>query len=160
MVGWSSLKPACKHQLKPVSSCFCLVFFTAGTYVSGVFNMLCKVIFKRAIIYTIKYVKCEKLLKGSYDVAKKNIILCILCNAILVRGSKNTLFSTYCYFCSSMPGLSETGWFVHVLRSKVCTNWPAISALWLAEYLKRVTEMLHPFPHCDAVSRHQDTIKQ
>ncbi len=31
------------------------------------------------------------------------------------------------------------------------------SALWLAEYLKRVTEMLHPLPYCDAVSRHDET---
>ncbi len=27
------------------------------------------------------------------------------------------------------------------------------SALWLAEYLKRVTEMLRPSPYCDAMSR-------
>ncbi len=31
------------------------------------------------------------------------------------------------------------------------------SALWLAEYLKRVTEMLRPLPYCDAVSRHDET---
>ncbi len=31
------------------------------------------------------------------------------------------------------------------------------SALWLAEYLKRVMEMLRPLPYCDAVSRHNDT---
>ncbi len=31
------------------------------------------------------------------------------------------------------------------------------SVLWLAEYLKRVTEMLRPLPYCDAVSRHDDT---
>ncbi len=31
------------------------------------------------------------------------------------------------------------------------------SALWLAEYLKRVTEMLHPSPYCDAVSRRDNT---
>ncbi len=31
------------------------------------------------------------------------------------------------------------------------------SALWLAEYLKRVTEMLRPLPYCDAVSRRDDT---
>ncbi len=31
------------------------------------------------------------------------------------------------------------------------------SALWLAEYLKRVTEMLHPLPCCDAVSRRDET---
>ncbi len=31
------------------------------------------------------------------------------------------------------------------------------SALWLAEYLKRETELLRPSPYCDAVSRHDDT---
>ncbi len=31
------------------------------------------------------------------------------------------------------------------------------SALWLAEYLKRETEMLRPLPYCDAVSRRDDT---
>ncbi len=30
------------------------------------------------------------------------------------------------------------------------------SALWLAEYVKRETEMLHPSPYCDAVSRRDD----
>ncbi len=31
------------------------------------------------------------------------------------------------------------------------------SALWLAEYLKRETEMLRPSPYCDAVSCCNDT---
>ncbi len=31
------------------------------------------------------------------------------------------------------------------------------SALWLAEYLKRETEMLRPLPYCDAVSRRNNT---
>ncbi len=31
------------------------------------------------------------------------------------------------------------------------------SALWLAEYLKRETEMLRPLPYCDAVSRRDET---
>ncbi len=30
-------------------------------------------------------------------------------------------------------------------------------ALWLAEYLKRVTELLRPSPYCDAVSRRNET---
>ncbi len=30
-------------------------------------------------------------------------------------------------------------------------------ALWLAEYLKRETEMLRPSPYCDAQSRRDDT---
>ncbi len=29
-------------------------------------------------------------------------------------------------------------------------------ALWLAEYLKRVTEMLHPSPYCDACPARRD----
>ncbi len=39
-------------------------------------------------------------LKGSYDVAKKNIILCIWCNAMCLcgLGIKKNLFSTYCTF--------------------------------------------------------------
>ncbi len=41
---------------------------------------------------------CLYNLKGSYDVAKKNNILCIWCNAMCLCGLKlkNTLFSTYC----------------------------------------------------------------
>ncbi len=31
------------------------------------------------------------------------------------------------------------------------------SVLWLAEYLKRVTEMLHPLPYCDGVSQRNET---
>ncbi len=30
-------------------------------------------------------------------------------------------------------------------------------ALWLAEYLKRVTELLCPLPYCDAVSQRDET---
>ncbi len=56
--------------------------------------------------------------------------------------------------------LSETGRF---LQSS--SFWEAMcapigqlsSVLWLAEYLKRETEMLHPLPYFDAVSRHDDT---
>ncbi len=44
-----------------------------------------------------------------------------------------------------------------VLRSEACSDWPAISALWLAEFLKRVTEMLRPLPYSDAVSRCDET---
>ncbi len=31
------------------------------------------------------------------------------------------------------------------------------SVLWLAEHLKRVTEMLRPLPYCDDVSRRDET---
>ncbi len=59
-----------------------------------------------------------------------------------------------------MPRLSETHRF---LQSS--SFWEArrvligqlSSALWLAEYLKRETEMLCPSPYCDAMSWHDDT---
>ncbi len=59
-----------------------------------------------------------------------------------------------------MPRLSETHRF---LQSS--SFWEArrvligqlSSALWLAEYLKRETEMLRPSPYCDAMSWHDDT---
>ncbi len=66
----------------------------------------------------------------------------------------------YIYCCSSMLHLSETR---RVLQSS--SFWEArraligqlSSALWLAEYLKRVTEMLRPSPYCDGVSRRDET---
>ncbi len=59
-----------------------------------------------------------------------------------------------------MLHLSETRW---LLQSS--SFWEArraligqlSSALWLAEYLKRVTEMLRPSPYCEAVSRRDET---
>ncbi len=48
-----------------------------------------------------------------------------------------------------MPRLSETETFWEV---KCALIGQLSGALWLAEYLKHVTEMLHPFPCCDAVS--------
>ncbi len=44
-----------------------------------------------------------------------------------------------------------------VLRSEVCSDWPAIQCVGIAEYLKRMTEMLRPSPYCDAVSQRDDT---
>ncbi len=59
-----------------------------------------------------------------------------------------------------MPRLSETRRFLQ--RSSFREARRALigqisSALWLAEYLKRETEMLRPSPYCDAVSRRDDT---
>ncbi len=59
-----------------------------------------------------------------------------------------------------MLHLSETCTFL-----KISSFWEArcaligqlSSALWLAEYLKRETEMLHALPYCDAVSWCDDT---
>ncbi len=71
------------------------------------------------------------ILKGSYDVAKKNIILCIWCNAMcfMVCLRLNTLFSTYVYYCcSSMLCRSETRKFLQSSSSE------KRGVLWLASY--------------------------
>ncbi len=75
---------------------------------------------------------------------------------------KNTLFSTYCTLLLLLyaPPFRNVPIFTKliVLRSEVCSDWPAISALWLAEYLKRVMEMLLPYHVvCYTVSRHDET---
>ncbi len=79
----------------------------------------------------------------------------------MVQGSKNT-FSTYCtlFFLH----LSETHrflWSSSFWDTRLALIGQISSALWLAEYIKRVTEILRPFPCCDAVSRRDDikTIK-
>ncbi len=68
------------------------------------------------------------------------------------------------YCCSSMPCLSETCRFLQsssFWEARRALIGQLSSALWLAEYLKRETEMLPPSPYCDAVSRRNDikTIK-
>ncbi len=64
------------------------------------------------------------------------------------------------YCCSSMPRLSETRRFLQsssFWEARRALIGQLFSALWLAEYLKHVAEMLRPLPYCDAVSRHDDT---
>ncbi len=64
------------------------------------------------------------------------------------------------YCCSSMPRLSETCRFLQsslFWEARRALIGQLSSALWLAEYLKRETEMLRPLPYCDAMSRRDDT---
>ncbi len=59
-----------------------------------------------------------------------------------------------------MPRLSETRRFLQsssFWEERRALIGQLSSALWLAEYLKRVTEMLRPLPYCDAVSWRDDT---
>ncbi len=54
-----------------------------------------------------------------------------------------------------MPRLSETRRFLQsssFWEARRALIGQLSSALWLAEYLKRVTEMLRPSPYCNAVS--------
>ncbi len=60
------------------------------------------------------------------------------------------------YCCSSMLRLSETRRFLQsssFWEARCALIGQLSSALWLAEYLKRVMEMLHPLPCCDAATR-------
>ncbi len=74
---------------------------------------------------------------------------------------KNTLFSTYCTLLLLL--YAPPFWNALIVTSS--SFWEArraligqlSSALWLAEYLKRVTEMLRPSPYCEAVSRRDET---
>ncbi len=64
------------------------------------------------------------------------------------------------YCCSSVLRLSEMRRFLQsssFWEARCALIGQLSSALWLAEYLKRVTEMLRPLPYCDAVSRCDDT---
>ncbi len=59
-----------------------------------------------------------------------------------------------------MPRLSETRRFLQsssFWEARRALIGQLYSALWLAEYLKRETEMLRPSPYCDAMSRRDDT---
>ncbi len=96
-------------------------------------------------------------LKGSYDVAKNNIILCIWWNAMFMwfKVKKNTLFSTYCTLLLllyappfwSAPICTK----LIVLRSEACSDWPAIQCVVIGRIPQMKT--LRPSPYCDAVSR-------
>ncbi len=74
-------------------------------------------------------------LKGSYDVAKKNIILCIWCNAMCLwfKVKKNTLFSTYCTLLLLLYALPFWNVLIFtkliVLKREVCSDWPAVQCI-------------------------------
>ncbi len=102
-------------------------------------------------------------LKGSYDVGKKNIILCVWCNAMCLRGSRfkkhiifHILYIIVAHLCSTFLKRrflqSSSFW-----EARCALIGQLSSLLWLAEYLKRVTEMLRPLPCCNALSRRDET---
>ncbi len=93
-------------------------------------------------------------LKGSDDVAKKNI-LCV-CNTMWLYGlrlKKNLHYfpHTVHYFCSMLRLSVNASIFtkLFVLRTRHALIGQLSSALWLGKYLKRETEMLRPLPYCD-----------
>ncbi len=103
-------------------------------------------------------------LKGSYDVAKKNIILCIWCNAMCLRGSRfkkhiifHILYIIVAPLCSAFLKHADfykahhsEKWGVLWLASyQVRCDWPNTSSMWWKCYA--------PLPCWDAVSRRDDT---
>ncbi len=74
---------------------------------------------------------------------------------------KTHYFPNTVHYClSSMLRLSETRRFLQsssFWEARRALIGQLSSALWLAEYLKRETEMLRPSPYCDAVSRRDET---
>ncbi len=76
---------------------------------------------------------------------------------------KKTLFSSNCtLFLLLYPRLSETHRFLQsssLWEARCALIGQLSSALWLAEYLKHVTEMLRPLPYFDAVPPCDNTKK-
>ncbi len=101
-----------------------------------------------------------RFLKRSYDVVKNIISLCIWCNAMCFCGSRFKKHIFHILYIIVAPP------FWNALIVTKLMFWEArcaligqiSSELWLVEHLKRVTEILRPFPCCDAVSR-RDNIK-
>ncbi len=75
------------------------------------------------------HLKCNVILKGSYDVAKKNIYFVYLCNVFTWFMVQKTLFSTYC----KLLLLYASAFLKHVDFYKACLSekW---GQLWLASY--------------------------
>ncbi len=73
------------------------------------------------------------LLKRSYNVAKKNIILCIWCNAICLmqfKVQKHYFPHTVYNCCFSVPFWNVSIFTkLIVLRSDACSDWPAIQCI-------------------------------
>ncbi len=76
------------------------------------------------------------ILKGSYDVAKKNIILCILFYAMCLCGLRfKKTFSSYCNCTLLLLLYAPSFWNaliftkLIVLRSEACSDWPAIQCV-------------------------------
>ncbi len=93
----------------------------------------------------------QSFLKGSYGVAKKNIILCIWCNSMCLCGlrfKKHIIFHIlYVIVAPLCPAFLKRIDFYKAHRSEKrgvlwLASYPVRS--WLAEYVKHVTEMLRP----------------
>ncbi len=84
-------------------------------------------------------------LKGSYDVAKNNIILCIWCNAMCLCGlmfKNNIIFHMLHIIVAPLcPAFLKSSSF---WEARLVLIGQLSGALWLTEYHERVMEMLRP----------------
>ncbi len=92
----------------------------------------------------------------------KRTLFCVfgVMQCVYARFKKHYFPHTVHYCFSSMLRLSEMCRFLQSTSfwEARCTPIGQLSsALWSAEYLKRVTEMLRPLPCCDAVSWRDET---
>ncbi len=102
----------------------------------------------------------EIILKGSYDVAKKNIILCIAMCLCGLRFKKHIIFHIlYIIVAPLCPAFWNASIFTKliVLRSEVCSDWPAIQCVVIGRILQACDGNVTPLPYCDAVSWRDET---
>ncbi len=111
-------------------------------------------------IYGLLSIGLPKL-KWLYDVAKNNIILSIYCNLFMWLKVKITHHfpHTVHFCCSSMLHLSETCTFftkLIVLRSKVCSDWPAIQCIVIGRIPQALDGDVTPLTilWCRVLARH------
>ncbi len=97
---------------------------------------------------------CNNALKGSYNVAKKKIILWIGCNAMCLCvqnwGKKITLFYTYCTLLLLVyaPPYWNASIFIKlvILRSVVCSDLPAIWCVVIGQIPQACDGNVKPLP--------------
>ncbi len=84
----------------------------------------------------------DSILKRSYDDAKKNIIWCIWCNAMCLRGSKHIIF----HILYIIVALLCSAFLKLILRSEACSDWPAIQCIVIGRIPQACDGNVTPLP--------------
>ncbi len=84
----------------------------------------------------------DSILKRSYDDAKKNIIWCIWCNAMCLRGSKHIIF----HILYIIVALLCSAFLKLILRSEACSDWPAIQCVEIGRIPQACDGNVTPLP--------------
>ncbi len=78
----------------------------------------------------------RSILKGSCVVAKKNIILCIWCNAMCLCGlrfKKHIIFHIMYIIVAPLSPAFPIFTKLIVLRSEACSDWPALQCVVIGQ---------------------------